>query len=582
MGEAAVNPPGETVVPSRFASWFVWGVWIVMTVAALGLVAGLGSRIPWLDDWVMVSALTGNEPDLPAWLWSQHNEHRFVLARLILLALYKLTDGDFRSGMVVNVLALAALAFAMIRTAAQVRGRVSFADAFFPIALLHWGHYYNLLWSWQVGFSVPAAIVGTVLLIVVRHGLRPTLGAGIVAGICLLLLPLTGAPGLGYVPALTCWLALAAVLRWRSSRPRDALVFSGFVVTALLLVFAYFRNYERVDAYPEAPSRWAVARITLLFLAYPLNPAAPSFWPYSGGVMVALLASGGTVLLAAAWRGCHHALALLFFLGGGLSLALGFGWGRAGAVESQLVGDSDHYMMIATPFFCALYFGLSFHGPAILRASLPYAFLGAVLALLPFNTFSGFERAQTRHDGLQAFDDDLAAGVPLYELLVVHREALAPDTWDQEGFSVWFQMLHDAGIGPFRQLRPNPPFREIDLLVKPSAIHEMKWDGKTGSGAGQDACLLFRLPRPRYVAGIRLQCRHSNPGVGHFQMSWRLRGEADFPEKPRYSLFPWELGPDETTLTIYIADTIEEFLIIPDNKPFEFGLSGITLLVLEK
>lgn len=580
-----MNTPAETAVPGRFARWFVWGVWAAMTAAALGLVTGLGSRIPWLDDWVMVPALTGNQPDLPAWLWSQHNEHRVVLPRLILLSLYKLTDGDFRSGMVVNVLALAALAFAMVRTAAQVRGRAILADAFFPIALLHWGHYYNLLWSWQVGFCLPAAVVGVVLLIVARHGLRPTLGAGALAGVCLLMLPLFGAPGLAYVPAMACWLGLAAVLRWRSAARhgrRDAVLFGGFAVAAVLLVFAYFLGYERVEAYPEAPDRWAVLRITLLFLAYPLSPAAPPFWPYSGVVVLALLLAAGVVLLAAVWRGRYDALALLFFLGGGLSLALGFGWGRAGAVESQLVGDADHYMMIATPLLCALYFGLALYGPATTCAIAPYGFLVAALALLPFNVFSGLERAQARYEGLQAFDEDLGEGMPLYQLLVYHRQALAPDTWDQEGFSTWFHMLHDAGVGPFRQLQPNPPFREIDLPVEPAAVYEAKWDGRTARGSVQDACLLFRLPRPRYVAGIRLQCRHSNPDVGHFQMSWRKRGEADFPEKHRFSLFPWELGPDETTLTVYVADTITEFLVIPDNKPFEFRLSRITLLVPEK
>jgi hypothetical protein len=121
------------------ANCFVWCVWGVMLLAALAFVWKFGSNIPYWDEWgQMVPILAGEKPVNVAWLWSEHNGHRIPLPKLLLLAAYKLTGSDFRVGMYANVLALGALAFTMIRVAKALRGGSSYADAFFPLVLLHW------------------------------------------------------------------------------------------------------------------------------------------------------------------------------------------------------------------------------------------------------------------------------------------------------------------------------------------------------------------------------------------------------------------------------------------------------------
>ncbi len=99
--------------------------------------------------WNLVDAITGAQPVTLQWLRAPHNGHRIPFPRLVLLGLYKASGGDFRVGMYFNVTVLAAAAAILMWASKRNRGKTSVADAVFPMLLLHWGHYENLLWSWQ-------------------------------------------------------------------------------------------------------------------------------------------------------------------------------------------------------------------------------------------------------------------------------------------------------------------------------------------------------------------------------------------------------------------------------------------------
>src|SRR5438132_621057 len=114
-------------------------VWGMMVIAELVFVWEYGSNVPSWDGWDMVPTLTGAQPVTWSWLWSQHNEHRVPLPRLILLGLNKVTILDFRGGMYLEVCIMATLAAAMIVVARRLRGTTSYTDLFFPLILLDWG-----------------------------------------------------------------------------------------------------------------------------------------------------------------------------------------------------------------------------------------------------------------------------------------------------------------------------------------------------------------------------------------------------------------------------------------------------------
>src|SRR5262249_34261694 len=131
---------------------FVWGVWAALVAANVALVLKyrVGS-LPTVDEWRFVS-----QPLTFEWLWEQYYEHRLPLAKFAGLAVTQLTGYAFRFGNFLSIALVAAVAAGVLLTARRLRGRFSFADAFFPLALLNVGQGYNFYCFWQVNHILPA------------------------------------------------------------------------------------------------------------------------------------------------------------------------------------------------------------------------------------------------------------------------------------------------------------------------------------------------------------------------------------------------------------------------------------------
>jgi hypothetical protein len=117
--------------------------------------------------------------------------------------------------------------------------------------------------------------------------------------------------------------------------------------------------------------------------------------------------------------------------------------------------------------------------------------------------------------------------------------------------------------------------REVRIPLTPADLKEIKWADGKGHGTGADSYLMFVLPGPMYVAGIRIRWTHSNHETTFFRAFWRRSGTSDFPEESQYS---WSSGLEDPMI-IYIADTIDQIRIHPDLKPIDFTISEIVLLV---
>jgi hypothetical protein len=348
---------------SRLAPAIVWGTWTIMALIALACIVRYGRNIPLAEDWLMVPPLTGHEPHLASWLWAQNNEHRSPLPRLVLLGVLAATR-DFRAGMVLNVLSLAALAAAMILTARYLRnGLTRASDAFFPLALLHLGDWENLVWAWQFQFVSSAVLICALMLAVARQRGTPTMRQAIVAAASLVLLPLTGASGLVFALALAPWAAWTGWSQLRAARARGdpplrgALLLSSAIV-APLLVGVYFIGYVKPWWNPPNPGRLQTLKTTLRFLALAWGAAARNAWTVATIAIVLVLAATMLLLLRALARAStgerQRAFGLLSFAGGCAVLALAIGWGRAATdMES---GMPMRYVLFAVPALCATYF----------------------------------------------------------------------------------------------------------------------------------------------------------------------------------------------------------------------------------
>ena len=618
---ARSSRPTSARATARVSAVVVWVVWSLLSVGAVGFVALYGSSVPYYDDWDLVDRLTGVEPVTPTWLWELHNSHRLPVPKVLGLGLLKVSGIDFRSEMFASVAALSAAAAAMIWTARRVRGWTSYTDAFFPLLLLHGGLCRVLLWGWQLHVILSMVLPCVPLLVIVRQGSQPPLTRTILAWACILLLPLCGANGLAFVPALAVWLGCLAVVYWRSPHPNRrgrGLLVGGMAVSAFLLVpLHYVVQYVKEDETLPFNLRAAVGT-TVKFLALNFGPVAKVLWPVSGWVVLGLLALSGLILagqvlgrrpagnragasaLASARGGPEQprALGLLLFLGGVASLAIGFGTGRAyrgNILEPHWV---LHYWVFAVPAFYFLYFTWVVYGPSLLRRLVTGALFTFQLLIFPYTAYEGMAYAREMRRDMAAFEHDLVRGDPVFVLTSRYANTLCPTQTQytrqiQPDLGRRLRELRQAGIGLFKYLRDDPPFGAVNLEVTPAAVHEGTWDGEVFQGSGKGSFVEFALPKARFVYGIRLKYTYvqTTQMFSQFQVVWREARDRPFPEELQYAFVtycPWVVpsyhgeGPSdcEDPVLVAVRSTLDGFRIYPESHgPFRFKIQEITLLV---
>ncbi len=568
----------------------VWIAWAAMSAGALWLVVRYGSNVPSWDDWDMVPTLTGAQPVTAGWLWSQHNEHRVPLPRLLYLAINRVTGTDFRATMVVDALAMAAVAAAMVLAARRQRG-ANLADAFFPLILLHWGQAANLLWGWQLQFFCSVVLACIALLAIVRTGpgADPSRTATIV-GVCAVALTLSGANGLGLVPGLAAWPIGLALLspRWTGVNRRAGRGALAAGAAALVLAAVYFVRWQPVPYHPKSHSVHQTLKTALQFLAIGLGPAGHAWWPLSEYVV--FLGGAATVaLLAWVWRTNAaerpRALGLLLFLGAMASLALGLGLGRD--------GFETRYVTLAAPAWCAAYFAWRLYGPGTVRWVAPALFTAvAAVALVP-NVRFGLAYASDLRTHLSAFERDLAEGVPPHELIRRHGPWLHPH---QDIVADYLRLLARARVGPYTRLREDPVFSAVPVPETPVQTVQLTWSDSVARVQGPDPALVFQLSEDRRVAGIRLRYRYraDDGTLPYIAIRWKTAGERSFAPARFYKYSPtgdranWERGAwtrledSATTLTMWIDDTVHQIRITPDFRPATFRIAELSLLVAEE
>jgi hypothetical protein len=202
-----------------------------------------------------------------------------------------------------------------------------------------------------------------------------------------------------------------------------------------------------------------------------------------------------------------------------------------------------------------------------------------MLVLLWPNTQAGLEAGRNLSAQAGRFERDVRAGLPTY-LVVRHNAPFLHPSQDE--LTDLLPRLRAAGVGLFVQLRPDPPLRAVAIPVDPAEVRLAVWDRarQTARATGVDPWLSFVLPEEGYVAGIRLRYAYANAegSPARFRMDWRRAGlQRDRPD-PGYS--NWNLptrGP--RTTTVWIGDLVKSFRIQPDNRPCEFRLESIELLV---
>jgi hypothetical protein len=439
---------------------FVWGVWLIMFLVAFACILWFGRNIPMAEDWVMVSPLTGNEPHFGSWLWRQNSEHRIPLPRLVFLFLLKVTQGDFRSGMVFNVLCAGFMSGMFIGLFKYIRGKTIYADAFFPLLLLHLGHWANLFWSWQITFVLPTVFTCILFAIVLSHKGLLNIRLAIIAGLCLIGLPLCGANGLLCDLMVLPLFACESFLHFRpggtqNNRKAGTILIFAIIVTLLIMV-AYFIGYERPYWNPPSPNLRSTIITTAKFLALCFGPSSSHWWTIAIVAALALVFATSIFLIQVAAKSkgveLRKAIAILFLLAGSMLFALVMGWGRAAWVP--IYGLPIRYVILSVPTLILCYgtwtnFGLNRAG-----RYMQWSLFLIMLFLLYPNTREGIKWGSWYLHECNKVMKDIAKGVPHTQLAEKNQEFLLH--WNKKMLITAMQQLKDAGMGPFTQMKEDP------------------------------------------------------------------------------------------------------------------------------
>jgi hypothetical protein len=564
-----------------------------MLVANLSLAAAYSTSIvPYGDEVHTVTAsLT------PSWLWAQHAEHRIPLPKLIWLGVLKLTDYDFRVGNLLHVLAVGAVVFLMVRFAGSLRGRTSYADAFFPLAMLNFGQALNFLWWWQVNQTLAPLVACLLLLLIASRDTRVSFRNIVLAGFCLILLPLCGPGGLLYPLALSLWLGFWCLINCspgETTRYRKPLVAFGLGAAAVLLVGLCFYGYDLEGTAQgshqdfNAVGLRATLVTTIKILSISLGTAANEYWRYSGLAMLALCLISGALLVVGLTKPQERfrAMGLLLFMAATGAGLLVIAWARASLGDYVLTG---HYLLRVVLLLCCAYFVWEIYGGSNLGPFVQMSLFTVACLLLVQNVRHGVAVGEVWFQPSRELERDLLARVPPFILGERYGEYL------NEGFDAtlgaeFFRTLSERKIGRFKLMRPDPEFREVPFAAEPISTNHATWENGIVHAKGIDPFLVFRLDKPRQVYAIRFTYCYKTPGPAAFKVLWKNSELNEFTETARACHLQLNLErarvyekekPEEETVTVWVDDTIDQFRINPDDKPCLFKLSKIALLVPE-
>jgi hypothetical protein len=431
------------------ADGFVWACWCLLLAGLLLFIAKFGSRVPYWDDWALVDMVAGKQALTWRGLWKAHNEHHIPLPKLIDVLLVRACQGDFRAGMFFNAGCLAALAAGMILAARRLRGAAIYADAFLPLACLHFGHWENVVWNFQVQFVSSTTLALLVLLCIVQIGARPSWKLLAVMGISTTLLPLCGANGAAMTPALALWLTYYG---WRclDQDRGGAKCLAAFTMAfvALGFVLAYAKGYQRV--HPASPGWLRALNTAFQTACLGLGKSMVSpFWP-TARLVAAFIIILSLLMLVWPWTRSQSRLQLvgyLSFLVACTSLALAIGCGRSGLHAN--VGFSPRYVTLALPLICCVYFIWGTCSRAPLNHSLQSCLLVLACVLILPNIEDGIASARVQRERIKPFERDVKAGMPTGFLADRYQRVIFPN---RTTLYQSIDTLRKAKLGLFRHV----------------------------------------------------------------------------------------------------------------------------------
>lgn len=240
--------------------------------------------VPWWDEWALVDLLQSwSRQDIGrviALLWAQHNEHRPLFPRLIMLVLARLTGWniciEMYFGLLLSIMLLVVIGLIYKKMVGDsIWGFVPLAWLVFSL-----GQWENILWGWQLAFYLQALATVCALYLLSARLLRSTA----LAVLCAVVASFSVSSGL-----LTWPVGLLYLLTQRTEKKRQAL----WGLAGFLTIAVYFIGYTSPGHHPSPLTTLSRPLETVAFflgnVGAPLGGGSLLFSRLMGGCLLLLL-----------------------------------------------------------------------------------------------------------------------------------------------------------------------------------------------------------------------------------------------------------------------------------------------------
>lgn len=489
------------------AARLVWGLTIGAVAAAVGFVLRFGSNCPVGDEWYLTrDVLRGGF----GWQWvvEHHNEHRYVLAKLVWYGLLAATGFDYRAGMFATVAMLAAAVGLLLAAVRRLRGRLTVADVLPAAVLLHWGHWFAWLMGYQVAFASAALCAAGFAWAAATAEPGQERRAGWRAAAFLLPLALCGGFGVAFAGPLAGWVA------WVAVRHRAWPLLLAPAAAAGYVGFAVLTTPPSV-APTARPGPLAFAEAVLQYLGTGFGPWAggPGWGRTCGGLLAVgwyAVAVGG--LLRAVVRDAAErtrAGGLLAVLAGHFAVAAAIGLYRGESQGERFVTPSAAGLAVA-------WVAVVRYGPHIR----PWTVAVAAAVLFAANLPGGYKGGMIQRMILKGFLADVDRGVPAVFLAGKYGGQWL--IYDPHATNI--ASLRDFRVGPFRRTPADPPLRSRPApLPTPPFVPGCENAAFLPGGPPRPVVRLADAPGP--AVGLRLRVeQHRHAAWQELTLRWTADG----------------------------------------------------------
>lgn len=167
---------------------------LILTLIFFVFLYPFTKSFPYSDDWSYIYYLTNDSIDL-TWIFSQHNDHRIPLQKILHLILLKVSGGDFRILIAFNVLTIAITSIFWIMLSRILLKKSSPSEWIVPLLLLSFG-FNNVNWGFSFQFISSLFFLSLTNLLWVKFILVKENKFIIMTFVSLILMALCGGNGL--------------------------------------------------------------------------------------------------------------------------------------------------------------------------------------------------------------------------------------------------------------------------------------------------------------------------------------------------------------------------------------------------